>query len=106
MRELALTLPDGTKVVPPVPGMPTGGILDKTLPAIITYMFVGATLLAFLFLIFGGVKWITSGGDKTGVESARKTITFAIIGLVVVLSSYLIINGVGMIFSVNLFGFR
>lgn len=103
---IALTVPGGTNNrgvnIEPVAGMPSGGLLSTTLPALITYLFIGASLLALAFLIFGGIRWITSGGDKHGIENARKTIIFAVIGLAVVFSAYLIVNIVGRLFGVNL----
>lgn len=83
-------------------GPKEGELLTTTLPAIITYLLIGATLLALLFLIFGGIKWIISGGDKTAVEGARKMITYAIIGLVIAFLSFFIINTIGNFFGVNL----
>lgn len=42
-----------------------------------------AAMLTFLYLLWGAVEWITSGGDKQKVESARNKITQAIVGLIV-----------------------
>lgn len=52
--------------------------------------FVGITA-AFLF-VFAGIKFITSGGDPKKVEGAKKTMTWAVAGLAVVLLSFAIIN--------------
>lgn len=52
-------------------------------------MFVAA-ILVFAYLIWGGITWITSGGDKGKTEEARNKITAAIIGLAVVAASYAI----------------
>lgn len=52
-------------------------------------MFVAA-LLVFAYLVWGGIQWITSGGDKGKTEEARNKITAAIIGLAVVAASYAI----------------
>src|SRR3989304_8524989 len=72
-----------------------GGIIN----AVITLRFVVAVLVALAFLIFGGIKWITSGGDKAGVEAARNMIVAALVGLVIVFLAYFIIN-----FVMNFFG--
>lgn len=45
----------------------------------------------FILLLVGGFKYITSGGDPKALESAQKTITYAIGGLVVILLSFLIL---------------
>jgi glucose uptake protein GlcU len=50
-----------------------------------------AGIVLFLLLIIGGFKYITSGGDPKAVEGAKKTLTYAIGGLVVILLSYLIL---------------
>jgi len=42
-------------------------------------------------LLVGGFKFITSGGDPKAVESAKNTLTHAIIGLVIILASYLVL---------------
>ena len=53
-------------------------------------------------MVIGGMQWITSGGDKTKLEAARKRITYAIIGLIVALMSFLIVNILGYLFGVKL----
>lgn len=42
-----------------------------------------AALIAFVFMLWGAVEWITSAGDRSKIESARNKISNAIIGLVV-----------------------
>lgn len=59
---------------------------------LINAAFVFAAVIALGYLIWGGIKWITSGGEKSGVEGARNHIIAAIIGLVVIFLSYFIIN--------------
>jgi len=55
-------------------------------------LFIVAVVAALFFLIFGGIKWITSGGDKAKLETARNTIIASVIGLILVFSSYFILN--------------
>lgn len=75
-----------------------GPIISTALNVII----VIAILIAVFFLVWGGIKWITSGGDKAKVESARNTIIAGIIGLVFVFLAYFIISLVTNIFGINL----
>lgn len=63
-----------------------GRLLQGLLNAV---LFVSA-LLVFGYLVWGGVQWITSGGDKGKTEEARNKITAAIVGLAVVAASYAI----------------
>ncbi len=69
---------------------------------IVNFIFIVAIILAFGFLIYGGIRWITSGGDKGGVENARNTIIAAIVGLIVVFLAYVILNLVLGLFGTNL----
>jgi len=77
-----------------------GGLISN----IITILFIVAVLLAIGFLVYGGIKWITSGGDKGKVEAARGTIVAALVGLVLVFLSYFIINLVAQFFGLGSLG--
>ena len=58
-------------------------------------------LIALAFLIYGGVKWITSGGDKAGVEAARNMIVAAIVGLVIAFLVYFILQIIFSLFGLD-----
>lgn len=68
----------------------------KCIPAIfqlvLNFIFGFAGTVALFFVFFAGFKFLTSGGDPKQVEGARKTLTYAIIGLVVIILSFAIIN--------------
>lgn len=65
----------------------------ETIPQyIVNLMFLIAAFLAVAYLMYGGIKWITSRGDKIQVESARKHIVAAVIGLVIVAGSFFALN--------------
>lgn len=73
---------------------------------IIQLLFVLGIIIAVVYLIYGGIKWIMSGGDKAGVEGARNHIVAAIIGLIILASAFFILNIVftlltGREFSLN-----
>lgn len=53
-------------------------------------VFCGAA--AVLYLVLSGIKFITSGGDQIKVAEAKKSMTFAVVGLVIVLFSFFIIK--------------
>ncbi len=58
--------------------------------AVLTFVMVLAALLVLGYLIWGGIEWITSGGDKGKTESARNKITAAVIGIIVLAAAYAI----------------
>lgn len=46
------------------------------------------TILAVLFLIWGGLQYLTAAGNEDQVEKAKNTITYALLGLVVAAIAY------------------
>ncbi len=48
-------------------------------------------ILLFIFLLYGGFKYITSGGDPKNLEVAKKTVSYALIGFVLAASAVLIL---------------
>ncbi len=65
---------------------------------ILNFILIIVGVIALAALIWGGVQYIISLGNETGIEKAKKTIIYAIVGLVVVGLSGLIVN-----FVINLF---
>ncbi len=70
----------------------TSGNFGNVVGAFITLLFVIAVIVALVFLVWGGLKWILSGGDKSAVEGARNTIVAAVVGLIIVFLAYFILN--------------
>ncbi len=67
-----------------------------------------AGVVALIFIIVAGIKLITSGGDSKKVASARSTLTFAIIGLLLVFFSFGIVFFISTLTGtscIRLFGF-
>lgn len=89
-----------------VPQPPTFKITDlgQLISAAVGTIMIVAALLAFLYLILGGIKWITSGGDKAGMEEARNKITHAIVGLIVVGAAWAIMTLVQNFLGVQIIG--
>ncbi len=80
----------------------TAGDFGSLIGNVITLLFVIAVVIALAFLIWGGIKWILSGGDKSAVEAARNTIVAAVVGLVIVFLSYFILNIVLRFFNIDI----
>jgi|SRR5581483_4022876 len=59
---------------------------------IVNTLIIFAGVVAVFLIVIGGIKLINSGGDPKQLEGAKKTITYALVGLVLILSSFLIIN--------------
>ena len=66
--------------------------IGELIVGLINLIFILSVVVALLYLIWGGFKWLTSGGDKTAVQGAREHLVAAIVGLVVIFLSYFILN--------------
>lgn len=51
-------------------------------------------LVAVAFIIYGGIMWITAAGNDDRLKKAKEIISAAVIGLVIVLLSYIIVSAV------------
>ena len=66
-------------------------------------------LVFFVMLIMGGVKYLTSGGDMKSLASAKGTITFAFIGVVLLVAAFVILMLISNILignSTDIFDFQ
>lgn len=62
------------------------------LNAVLSFVMVVSALLVFYHLVMAAFDWITSGGDKGKTEKARNRILAAIIGIVIVASSFAVLT--------------
>lgn len=63
-------------------------ILNIVIP-IIT---IGAGLVLLVMLLYAGFTYTTAGGDPEKLQTARKTIIFSIIGLIIIVAAFLAVN--------------
>jgi hypothetical protein len=69
----------------------------------LTYALAIAGILVFIYLVWGGIQWITSGGDKSKTEEARSRITAALVGLAIVATAWAVIQLVSYFFGIDVF---
>lgn len=58
----------------------------------VNIMLFAVGILAVIMLIWGGIRYVLSGGDSDAVSSAKKTILYAVVGLIVAILAYAIVN--------------
>lgn len=63
---------------------------------LVVALFELAGVALFIMLLYGGFTFLLSSGDQKKLEQAHGTLTNAIIGLVVIVSSYLILKTIGV----------
>lgn len=67
----------------------------------IAYGIIVAGFLSVVFIFFGGISFILSGGDEGKIKQAVSTIRYAIVGLVVTMLSVVIVIMVGNAVGLN-----
>tara|TARA_Y100000310_G_C20524828_1_gene735485 strand:+ start:298 stop:702 length:405 start_codon:yes stop_codon:yes gene_type:complete len=85
------------------PWAPEGKLSDinNILPNLITTVLAIAGVVFLIFLIIGGIQWMTAGGDQEAITKAKSRLTNAVIGIVIVFSAWAILNLVNYFFGIN-----
>jgi len=78
------------------------GIFDNVIGVILSF---GGVVL-FLMLIAGGFQFITAGGDPAKVEQAKKTLTYAIMGVAFLALAFLILKFISTFTGVDVTQFK
>lgn len=52
---------------------------------LLMYVYMLAGIVAIIVIIIGGIRYATSAGDSSSVQSAKNTVQYAVVGLVVVI---------------------
>jgi hypothetical protein len=76
------------------PGDDAGGAqkIQDIVTLIVNIFSVVVGIVAVIMIVVGGFKYITSGGDSGNITSAKNTIVYAIIGLVIVALAQFIVK--------------
>ena len=69
-----------------------GNSIDTTISNVVDLISVAVGIAAVIMLIVGGFRYVTSSGNQETVKAAKNTITYALIGLVIVALAQLIVN--------------
>ncbi len=71
---------------------PAGPNVNHTLKLAIDLFSLIVGIAAVLMIIVGGLKYITSNGDSSNISSAKNTILYAVVGLVIVALAQVIVK--------------
>ena len=50
-------------------------------------VYVVAGIVAVIVIVIGGIRYSTSAGDSSGIQAAKNTIMYAVVGLVVIIAA-------------------
>ena len=89
--EVTITKPENVKIIN----------IGTLIQGIVQGALLIAALLVFLYLIWGGIQWITSGGDKSKTQEARDRITAALVGLAVVAAAWAVMLIIQYFFGIS-----
>ena len=59
---------------------------------VINILLFVAGAISVIVIIVGGIKYVTSAGDSAGVNNAKNTILYAVIGLAIAVMAFAIVN--------------
>lgn len=79
-------------------GIATGNDLLGSIITVITYFLALAAVTAVIFIILGGVKYITSQGESDAMEEGKKTVLYAVIGLIIIALAAVLVRWTTAIF--------
>lgn len=68
----------------------------------IAYAIIFAGFLSVIFIFFGGMLFILSGGQEDKIKQAVSTIRYAIIGLVITIFAVIIVGTVGKVLGIDI----
>lgn len=74
-------------------GMPTNLVgIDGVFTNITNTILYAVGIISVIMLIWGGLRYVVSGGDSKKVTDAKNTIMYAIIGLIIAILAYAIVH--------------
>lgn len=76
----------------------TGTALPKLIQDVVNVLLYVIGAVAVIMIVIGGIRYTTSNGDSSQITSAKNTILYAVVGLVIAMLAYAIVN-----FVVNAF---
>ncbi len=65
---------------------------DGSIEAAVGFFFILAGIIAVIMIILGGYWYVLSGGDPQKTKKAKDTILYAVIGLVISISAWIIVG--------------
>lgn len=102
MQQFALSIPGYTNIPAPqeIQNIPIATYGSNIIWLALELFLLAALLISLFMLMYGGFRFMTSGGSKQDLDLAKKTIVLSIIGLLIVVLSFTIINFIAGFFGV------
>lgn len=103
MKELlSLSIGGNPVAVPAGIPQPSADLPAKIIGNSLSIFLIAGIAVSVLMIVWGGIQWAYSRGDKQAVAAARAKITWAIVGLIIMMLAFGIVNIFSFLFGVNL----
>lgn len=86
-------MPQGTGL----PTSPVSSIIGRTM----SWLLAMVGMIAIIAFVISGIQYLTAAGDESQAETAKRTMKFAIIGVVVALSAYTVVQAIDCALGAN-----
>lgn len=86
---------------PAVRAQATIGQLETVFSSVVSVVLTLTGIATLVMLVVGGFKFLSASGDKEATQKAAKTLTYAIGGLVLTLSAWIILNFLGNFLGID-----
>jgi len=73
-------------------GQPGDGSLNKGIKTVVDVLLFIIGVISVIMIIIGGIKYTTSNGDSAAVTSAKNTILYAVVGIIIAILAYAIVG--------------
>jgi len=94
---------DLENIYPDVPGAITPTTTETPLPVLLKYIYnlsiILAGFIAFVVMVWGGVKYILAGPRPGKLADAKEQITLGLVGMMLIFASYMIVNTINPDFT-------
>jgi len=73
-------------------GQPGDGSLNKGIKTVVDVLLFVIGVISVIMIIIGGIKYTTSNGDSAAITSAKNTILYAVVGIIIAVLAYAIVG--------------
>lgn len=76
--------------------------IEDIITLVVGFLTIVAGLAFLIYFMLGGLSWLTAGGDKGKVETAKSMMTNGAIGMIIVVAAYGIVWVVGQLLGIDI----
>lgn len=103
MKELIALAINGQDIpVPKALPQPDTGMTAKVIGNALEIFIVAGIAVSVAMIVWAGIQWAYSEGDKQKIAAARAKLTWSVVGLVIMFLAFAIINLLSSLFGINL----